>query len=675
MKNLSILLLCAVFVLPLNFFAQNEEEEQTGCHQATSKKAIALYEKAKDKKKYKDKKERMEFLNKALSIDSEYVEAKFALAQEMLTLWKLEKMDFGAIKPLFKAVIKDCPDFHSDPYYYIGYDYYDNGRNDSAKKYLLAYLNFTNHDDAKFAKDYEQMKYNATLMLAQIEIDLKKEGKKVPFDPKVVTPISSPVDEFLCYISPDDSTFYFTRRQPYKAKGMIHEVEQWQEIFMYAKRNKDGNWAEPEAMYYPFNQKANEGGPTLTLNNKRLYYTIFTDDGAGMNADIYYRDFFDGEWTKPEKVKNINDPLAWDSQPSISPDGNTLFFASDRQGGLGEIDIYIARRDAVTGQFGKPLNLGPVINTQGREKCPFIHPDGETLYFCSDGRVDGYGGLDIYFSKQDEKTLTFKKPENLGYPINSPEDDAGLIVSTDGSFGYFFAEPSDRTKGVGKFDVYAFELYEEAQPSEVTFLRGTVLDVDGNKMRGAKVEIINPEGTVKVQAVVDSMSGEYIAALNKKYFKEKAVVAPKKEDYAFTATIVKVKDNTFKDPPKDVTLEMQEMKLNERIVMNEIHYKTNSAELDPRSYIMLNEFAIWLNDNPNVKVEIGGHTDTVGSSSSNQVLSTDRAYTVKAYLEERGVDGKRINAKGYGDSLPIQDNKTAEGRALNRRTEFKVLSK
>ena len=129
------------------------------------------------------------------------------------------------------------------------------------------------------------------------------------------------------------------------------------------------------------------------------------------------------------------------------------------------VDIYLARKDPATGLFGKPMNLGPIINTKGREKCPYLHPDGETLYFSSDGRTDSYGGLDIYYSRLDEKSFTFKTPENIGYPINSPEDDAGFLVSTDGKFGYFASEPSERLrgKGVGKFDIYRFDLYPEAR--------------------------------------------------------------------------------------------------------------------------------------------------------------------------------------------------------------------
>jgi outer membrane protein OmpA-like peptidoglycan-associated protein len=484
-------------------------------------------------------------------------------------------------------------------------------------------------------------------------------------------------DEFLCYVSADDSMFYFTKRAPFKSAFETIQREEWKETFMFSKKDKSGKWQEPLQMPKPFNTLEKEGGPTITINGKRLYYTVMTDDGAGVNADIYYSDLINDKWTTPAKVPNINLPQSWDSQPTISPDGNTLFFASDREGGIGGIDIYLSRRNAVTGEFSTPLNLGPIVNTKGNEKCPFLHADGETLYFSSDGKAVGYGGLDMYYTRLDDKTSKFKAPENLGKPINSPEDDAGLIVSTDGTYGYFASEPSDnlRGKGVGRFDVYRFELYQDAKPNEVTFLRGTAKSQNGGPINPGKVEIKNIEGTHKVEAVVDTLTGEYVAALNKKHFKTKGIVVAKKDDHVFSGIEISLEKSSFSNPPPKVELKIREIKLNESWVLNDIHYKTNSAELEERSYVMLNEFSEWMKEHITVKVEIGGHTDNLGSESSNLALSTDRAFTVKAYIQDRGVEGARISTKGFGGSKPIADNKTELGRAQNRRTEFKILSK
>ena len=658
--------------------AQDDDKVTTEyCRNVSDKKAISLYKKGIDKRKYSDKKERMEYLNKAIEIDSEFVEPKFALAQELIVSWKLGKINLNPVEPLLKSVISLCPDFHSDPYYYLGFHYYEKGANDSSKKYLSLFLDFKTNDESKYSKDYENMAYNAKMMLQQVKLDLARESKVVPFNPSVLTPVSSEFDEFLCYVSADDSIFYFTRRAPFSSQYETIKRDDWRETFMFSKKDNTGKWSSPMPMPSPFNMVEHEGGPTITINGKRLYYTIMEDDGSGINADIYFSDLVNGKWTKPAKVPNINLPQSWDSQPTISPDGNTMFFASNREGGLGGIDIYLSRKDPTSGEFQAPLNLGPVVNTKGDEKCPFLHADGETLYYSSDGRAEGYGGLDMYYTRLDDKTSRFKTPENLGKPINSPEDDAGLIVSTDGTYGYFAAEPSQnlRGKGIGKFDVYRFELYADAKPNEVTFLRGVAKSHDGKPINPGKVEIKNSEGTHKVEAVVDTTTGEYVATLNKKHFKSKAVVVAKKDDHVFSGIEVNLENTSFSKPPVKTELKIREIKLNESWVLNDIHYKVNSAELEPRSFVMLNEFAEWMKEHKTVKVEIGGHTDNLGSESSNVALSTDRAFTVKAYLQDKGVEGPRIATKGFGGSKPVADNKTESGRALNRRTEFKILSK
>jgi outer membrane protein OmpA-like peptidoglycan-associated protein/tetratricopeptide (TPR) repeat protein len=674
----SAFLLLFLLAVPALIFAQDDEEPQF-CVPVNNKKAIELYNKAKNRKKYDKREERVNFLNKALELEPDFVEAQYQWTREFLATWKLGKMKFAPLAIMYKNIIRLCPNFHSDPYYYLGYDYYEQMDLDTAQKYLKSFLEFKETDEKKYASpaDYAHMVDNAKMMIAQIQIDIAKAKKKVPFDPKVLLPISTKYDEFLCAVAPDDSSFLFTRREPIKVMDGSYEREEWKETFMIAKRKKDGNFDEGEPMPDPFNKNLREGGPSLTINGKRLYYTVFANDGAGANADIYFSDYTDNDgWSKPAKVPNINDPTAWDSQPTVSADGNTIFFASDRAGGIGAVDIYMAFRDPKTGQFGKALNLGPGINTPMVEKCPFIHSDSETLYYCSEGMPTGYGGLDIYFVRKDEAG-NWRIPENIGYPINSPEDDAGFIVSTDGLHGYFAAEPSDKVRGlgVGKYDIYRFELYKEARPQEVTFVRGELKDKDGLAVKGATLEIKNPVTKEVVSGVVDSTSGNFVVAVNKKVFKEKIVIIAKKDDHAFSATVVDVKDATFKDPPKDVQLEVKEMAVNERFVINEIHYKTNSAELDPASFIMLDEFASWLKEHPKMKIEIGGHTDNVGKPDANLALSSDRAFTIKAYLEDKGIDGKRISAKGYGDKAPIADNASAEGRAANRRTEFKILAK
>lgn len=371
---------------------------------------------------------------------------------------------------------------------------------------------------------------------------------------------------------------------------------------------------------------------------------------------------------------NVNHPIYWDSQPTLSADGNALYFASDRPGGYGGIDLYVTYKDPKTGVWGVPKNLGPKINTPGHEKTPFIHSDSETLYFSSDG-LFGFGGMDIFYVRKNEKG-EWVEPENIGYPINTEADDVGFFVSTDSKTGYFFSydEGKMRGKGVGRYDLYSFELYKEARPQETTFLKGEMKDKEGNKVEGAKVEIMNTVTKEKTLAVVDSTKGTFMVAVNLKK-KDDVLITVKKDDYAFSSKVVSVKDASFEKQPKPVQIEVNEAKEGSSFVINNIYYNTNSADLKQESFIVLEAFAEYLNENPNIKIEIQGHTDNVGAAKANEALSANRAYTVKAYLEEKGVDGKRITAKGYGPNKPIAENSTEEGKAKNRRTEFLIISK
>jgi outer membrane protein OmpA-like peptidoglycan-associated protein len=324
--------------------------------------------------------------------------------------------------------------------------------------------------------------------------------------------------------------------------------------------------------------------------------------------------------------------------------------------------------------WGVPQNMGPKINTQGHEKTPFIHSDSETLYFSSDGHY-GFGGMDIFYVRKDEKG-NWIEPENIGYPINTEADDVGFFVSTDSKTGYFFSydEGKMRGKGVGRYDLYSFELYKEARPQETTFMNIEMKDKSGNKIEGATVEVTNTVTKEKTLAVVDSVKGTAMVAINLKK-KDDVLITVKKDNYAFSSKVVSIKEASFANQPKPVKIEVNEAKEGSSFVINNLYYNTNSADLKKESFIVLEAFADYLKENPNIVLEIQGHTDNVGAAKANEALSANRAYTVKAYLEEKGVEGKRITAKGFGPNKPIADNSSEDGKAKNRRTEFLIISK
>ncbi|MHB8261872.1 MAG: OmpA family protein [Bacteroidia bacterium] len=655
-------------------FAQ-EDEKKNACPEPENKKAIDLYKKGIDKKKY-PKPERLKFLQQALDLEPNYAQASMFMGNEIIVKCKLDNLPFSKALPYFKAAVAACPQIHSQPYYYIGYSYYEDAKNDSAVKYLNLFLKFVDDDEKKFSKDYQFEQYQSKEMIRTIKKEAELKKKVVPFNPKVLLPISTANNEYLPYLSPDETIFLFTRTMPDQGKNKVYQSDKEKEIFMISQKQKDGNFDVGKPMDYPFNENSNEGGACLTIDNNHLYYTIYkTEGGSQPNADIYYSDNIDGGWQTIKKVPNINHPVYWDSQPSISADGNTIYFVSDRPGGYGKLDIWKTDRHPVTKQWQAPVNLGSKINTSGNEKCPFIHSDSETLYFSSDG-LFGFGGLDIYFVRKDDKG-NWKEPENIGSPINTEADDAGFFVSTDGLNGYFCSNDAGkvRGKGIGKYDVYYFDLYKEARPESVTFLRGEVKQEDGTPLSNASVEIKNTKTKEITKAVYDSSSGSYVAAINLKKNKAPLVVTVKAHDYSFASQTVDLKEASFEKPPPLTMLNVEKAEKGKSFVINNILYATGAADLYPQSFITLDEFAEYLNLYPNMKIEIQGHTDNVGNEDENKLLSEKRAENVKIYLESKGIAMGRITAKGYGASKPIADNNTFDGKAKNRRTEFLILDK
>ena len=662
----------------LSAIAQDDDSEKGAsklCNEISDKKALSYYEKGRDKKKYK-KPERLEYLMKAMQLEPEFAEANLAMGLEIVVRCKLENAAFAPAVPFFLRSIASCPQVHSEPYYYIGFDYYEQMKYDSAKKYLEKFIAFKDEDDKKFAKDYDAEMYQAKEMVKGI----KKENslkRNVLFDPKVVKGVSTERDEYLAYISPDDKKCFFVRRMPIQNKNKVYASDKEKEAFMVAERDKTGFFNAGDEMPAPFNiNDDNQGGCTISIDNKHLYFAMMRQEGGNQpNCDLYVTDNVNDEWTPIRKLSpNINHPVYWDSQPTIGADGLTLYFASDRPGGFGGIDLYVTHKDSKTGNWGVPQNLGPKINTTGDEKTPFIHSDSETLYFSSNGNY-GFGGYDIYYARKD-KNGAWEEPENIGSPINGATDDTGFFVSSDAKHGYFFSfdDPKVAGKGVGRYDLYNFELYKEARPNEVALIKGEVKDNEGNQVFRAEVEVKNTLTKQVTKAVIDSSNGSYMAAINLKD-KVDYVITVKKDDYAYSSKVLSTKNLSFNAPTKEINLEVIEAKAGKSFVIDNIFYTTNSAELKQESKIIIEGFAQYLKQNPTIKIEIQGHTDNVGNPKDNDALSNNRAFTLKSLLEELGIDAKRIKAKGFGSNKPIADNDTEEGRAKNRRTEFMIIEK
>ncbi|MCX6306317.1 MAG: OmpA family protein [Bacteroidetes bacterium] len=588
------------------------------------------------------------------------VDAYFVLG---LVNYKKQDNNFREAEKNFLKVVELCRNYDVYAYFYLAEIYYGQENFELAVKNLNEFMK----DVGKIKKDED---YNrAADLLKYSRFYLEMINKPVPFEPKVVEGISTPLNEYLPILSPDNQMALYTREikiDPNK-NSLIQEAR-IKEKFLYSMRKDDGQFDAGEEMPEPFNISDNEGGATLTADNNTLCYTVCKFDPVKkyLNCDIYISENAGGEWSQIRSLSDkINLPGSWESQPSISADGRTLYFVSDRAGGFGGYDIYKSVKSD-TGVWGMPINLGPTINSKGNEKSPFIHPDGKTLYFSTDGLM-GLGGYDIFYAKLNENG-SWSTPRNIGYPINSPEDEVGLFVSTDGTQGFF---ASNKFKGKGGWDLYSFDLYNEARPERVLFIKGNVKSEFSAEPLKAHIELKNLE-TKKISEIpMDTLTGNYVAVAP---FSSDYIMTVKKADHVYESKYISKVDSVFKTPVK-LDIEMKPIELNKSYRINDIYFPFNSFDLTPESKVVIDQLLDFLNENHTISIQVQGHTDNIGNDASNLKLSENRARSVYTYLIQQGTDETRLTYKGFGKSMPVAPNDTEEGRGKNRRTVFVITRK
>jgi outer membrane protein OmpA-like peptidoglycan-associated protein/tetratricopeptide (TPR) repeat protein len=464
--------------------------------------------------------------------------------------------------------------------------------------------------------------------------------------------VNSIYAEYYPTVTVSDNILVFTR-------AGIHMREDFMESNM---TKKEFSFAKPIAG--DINIEPKKGAITSSQDGEWILFAgQFSGQGFG-NYDIYKSVYTPKGWSEPENLgANINTEF-WESSPSLSPDNRVLFFSSNRPGGFGGKDLYISYRTG-EGKWSPAKNIGPDINTKGDELAPFIHPDNQTLYYTSDG-LPGYGGSDIYVLRK-KSDGDWGIPENIGYPINTIENEGSLAVSADGLTAYY---ASDRADSRGDLDLYQFEMRPDIRPFRTLYVKGFVTDKQSGKGLPSSVELFDNENNKALMKVQTDEKGEYFITL------------PTGRDYTFTvnrkgylfyseqyALSKKDADSTYQ---KNIAL--QAVALNANFVFNNILFKNNSYDLPSAAFIELNKLLQVLNENPSIKLEISGHTDNVGKQEDNLLLSTNRAKAIVTYLNANGVESKRLSFKGYGASKPIADNNKEEGRSKNRRTEFTITS-
>jgi len=658
-----LILFLLIFTIPFLSLAQYD-------YTTNNKKAIQYYEQALNAFGQMDYFNAADLMQKAIKKDKKFIEAHIVLAEIYMDNGNVNK----AIESYQNAIAID-PDFFPGIYFSMAQLEMIEQNFETAEKHLEKYLTY------KDIKPISRSQAEHTLQSCKFAIEAI--NNPVPFNPiDLGDNINTEYDEYWPTLTADEQTLIFTRLIPKdlvdysmdeqhieeeplaNQNALPPEMRNVQEDF-YISYKFDGNWAKAINAGKKINTAGNEGAQTITADGRTMYFTACNRaDGKG-RCDIYMSEKTGDEWSEPVNIGSPVNTAHWEAQPSISPDGKTLYFVSNRPGGIGQKDIW--KSDLLPdGRWTQPQNLGKNINTPGEEQSPFIHPDNQTLYFSSEGRI-GMGGFDLFkVTKKEDGTWT--EPQNLGYPINSIYHEVGLIVNAAGDRAFF---ASDRLSNRGR-DLFAFDLYEEIRPNPVSYIKGIVFDADTEKKLEARFELINLEkNEIVMEAKSDKVSGEFLVCIptDNDY-----ALNVSKEGYLFYSDNFSLKGvHEITDPfIKDVALNA--IKPGEKIILRNIFYATDSYELMDKSVAELDKLTKFLEENPDLEIEISGHTDNVGTNEYNLTLSEKRAQSVVEFLVEQGISIERLTYKGYGEEQPVDTNETDEGRANNRRTEIKILS-
>ncbi len=614
------------------------------------RKAIELFEKALAYYNIGQLENARMVAEKTLERNNRFVEAYLLLADIFH-----EKKKYQNEVSVLEKVLTINPDFNEKIYLLLGKTLYRMGKYEEAVNYLTTFLDKASvHTDIKEAKRIK----------AKAEFALHAYNNPVPFNPvKLSNNVNSPYKDYWPSLTIDEQELYYTVALPTNNRTPYGEI-MFQEDLFVSKKGVNGEW-QPSQNVSVVNTDDNEGAQSISTNGQYLFYVACNRKEDFGSCDIYYSERVGGQWTKP---KNIGRPINseyWESTPAASTDGRMLFFSSGgRPDSKGGKDLYVSFKKH-DNTWTEPKNLGDSINTSGNEYAPFLHPDGRTLYFSSDGWMS-LGGQDIFISRMKDDS-TWTTPKNLGYPINTSSDDFGLIVNASGKYAFF----ASNREGSQDWDIYTFELYDEVRPDPVIYLAGKIYDAKTLQPLKASIEIVELDNKgIIYQSTSDSKNGYYLACIPKKNMYAMYVTA---EGYLFYSEHFSLESLRLIDKSYHLDVPLQRLELGASIVLKNIFYETDKYALKQESEVELKKIIDLLHNNPSISIEISGHTDNVGTAEYNRTLSANRAKTVYDYLIGKGIEPARLKYAGYGFSKPIATNDTPEGKALNRRTEFKII--
>ena len=604
--------------------------------------------------------------------------------------------------------------------YKIGVCYFETNKKGKAGKYLKKafelepdikqdikfILGKYYHFSGKFDKALDMFQqYRKTLSPSALEeredlLDKRikecKEAKKITASPRHVfvdnlgKQINSPYQDYSPVLNAKKDKLYFTSRRSSENNSEIRDEEfGYRENIYIAQKDKEGNWTDVKKPGNPLNTDGHEGIVNVSADGEKLI--IYKPEDGG---DLYQSKRENDSWSEPEKLSDNINTDHHEFYASLSPNGEKIYYLSDKPAGYGKHDIYVSELDD-DGDWSEGENLGASINTSFNEASVFMHPDGKTLYFSSKGH-NTIGGYDLFKTEYQDGKWTI--PENVGYPINTPGDEVFITMPANENYAYI---SSERSGGVGSQDIYKITFIEEIKdvindtedqlltfdnvPLEVEVedkievediqlvtMKGRIVDQETEEPLKARVILTDNQKNKDITSfTTDPDSGRYVVTLPLGGNYGISVMA---EGYLFHSENIDLtnEDMEYKEIRNDIAL--NKIEAGNRIVLRNIFFDSDKATLRESSRSELNRLYDIMKENQNIRVEISGHTDNVGSASYNNELSRERAKSVVDYLIKKGIDKDRLEYKGYGFRKPIADNDTEEGRQQNRRTEFEIIS-
>ena len=639
MKKPIFSLIFLLFLIGQSVFSQNYHTPQNA-----SKKALKAFEKGEALFQQNDFSASLEQFQKAVEQDAVFIDAWLLMGDAATEL------DNNKLALLAYENALQLDTFYFPPTAYL-----------LAKSYLenLQFSDAINLLDAAYAKIElpESMRLKVEKVIVNATFRKTAFANPVAFNPKPLdVAVNSSADEYVNALRLDGNLLVFTQRI------VQQENQPLKEQLMLAERDSTG-WMQVEvfAPDWPINQQI--GAVTFAADGNSMFFAACGwPDGLG-SCDIYFARKEDDAWQLPVNLGSAINSRFWESQPSLSADGKTLVFASNRAGGMGGSDIWQCELGA-DGQWNKPENLSKIINTEGNEMAPFLHPDGKTLYFSSTGQA-GMGGADLFVSRIDSSGR-WQTPVNLGFPINTASDEINLVVEAGGKTALLSAlDDSLKT-----YDILAFELPEEHQPNSVTYIQMLVKALDTKKPLLAKIVLTNPISAEKHIEFKTNKNGEAFVVIPAK---EAYALQVSSEGFLFYDNFIRPEPGTELQPAQ-IEVYLEAVEVGKKVLLDNILFETNKAILLPEAKAGLTYLEQFLKKNPQLKIRLEGHTDNTGNLVSNQKLSLDRAAAVADFLAKHGVDPERLEIQGFGAKQPIADNETAAGRSKNRRVEMHVIA-